>query len=653
MKTIQYCYDPRAELICCALYNTKQKEKGVQFFWGDELEEYLIDWMPNTLVAHNAKFDMMFLKAQFPDLNWHKSKFLCSMNMAQCIYHPAHSGVSLVSLDKLAKHFFNVGKFLDVKQFDGLGLDEIRSDAFLEAEMITYVVRDTGLCARLFKKFRDMVPTVQQQVIQWALHVYLNPKVATHDGSVEKLRLEVEANRDKLREKLEALVHVQSFVIAKYQEANQLSKTGRKRKERPLNLTQVLKSRPMFKELLEHCNYDVPEKPSPSNRLNMIPQLAKTDPFIMDNENMDTELGDLIRCRLAYSSNLELTRCETWQAIKKISPFYHYSVTPSGAFTHRITGNDSGGANPLNLPRKSILRKAIRPASSKFTFAGFDLSGLELRISRFVANDKPAIKIINAGGDLYINFICAAKGIDEVEFTKKYLAGDTEADQTRFIGKVGSLQIQYGSSGRRLHQMFRQMGVDISEEECTDIVNYFRKIQHPAVPHAWNAMATMLMDVAQEGELIYNGEDIRRVLNIPGEPVLGGGWRWPSGVVLRFPKLTKRQNHGGYGTNYIYKPAWPIDKTEKSIYPSAFFQAHIQSLANEVIMDIRTRLIQAGYYVAMECYDELTQVIHKTKATEETRTHIRSIAEAPLSWWPEGPPLEAEVKFGDTYYDAK
>lgn len=626
MSVVRYCRDPRAQLICAALINSEEPEKKVQFFEEQyKLHKYLLKWMPTTLVAHNAKFDLFFLYCQMPDLPWSKCKFVCTMNMAQVLYHAA-TPRPILSLDNLSKKLLKAtGKTLDVKKFDGMSKTVLRGDLDLWLEMKTYVEQDVWLCYQLAKYLAPRVPKKPLTVIKWALHQFILPAMKLDKPQMLQLHDKLVKNRQLLLDKVDTT-------------------------------PDVLKSRPKFQALLESRGYRVPTKPSPSNKAKRIPQLAKTDDFIINNKEMDGELGDLIRCRLAFSSNLEITRVETWLDLFQHDKRYHYSVTPSGTFTHRLTGNPAGGGNPLNLPRKSLLRKAIVPAFKSKMFAGFDLSGLELRISRWVSNDKPAIRAIKNGIDLYTQFISECVVYTYEEILEGVEVEDPTFDRLRFIGKQCQLACQYGTSGSKLHTMLTAMGVTISLEECSDYVHNFRVYSHRALPKAWKLFEYYLLRRDQKNFARFPvdfQEEFRTKINIPGEP-LGGydGWVWPSGTVLRFPKL-RQHNVKRNWYAYDYVPAYPVDMTRKDIYGSACFQAHIQSLANEVITDIRERLLQAGFNVVMECYDELTMVIDREDATEETKKQIQTIAEAPLSWWPNGPPLGAEVKFGNSYAEMK
>ena len=969
MSIVEYCCDPRAELICTALINTEDDAKKMRYFQGNDLRHYLKYHMPCTFIAHNAKFDLLFLRMLFPDLPWHKCKFYCTMNMFQAVYkQPDMIRGGLYSLDNLGHRLFGTHKTLDVVEFDGLTREDILADpAFPERaeKMRRYVMSDTQITADAFMYIRERLSRAQLKVINWALYNFINPKIDLEIYSVKALEQKISEQRE---EQLKELREIFPGKCIK---------------------PKMLSSRPQFAALVKACGYDMPTKTSPTTG-KQIPQLAKTDDFILDNQNNDTDLGKLIRARIAFSSNIELSRCKTWQQVYNASKYYHYSVTPNSTWTHRLTGNNciahgtevltqhgwvpiqhikdhhlmwdgvdwvsheglvfsgvqetvqvlgvwatrshvmyceddqpvyhgynihdrkaytrsattqgypirtlrsggrlgasrgclegtntvsllrrlwrrgvacfknitqrasnkmpplfneenslllararatfqgcevtlrepkgyrlqklwrsrnkifisecitsgfnhgqalargsmdrqadrskgqqrplrrielaishartklqqqtqdtntqvsqercatgsraacgslsasrsnlwiqpisqalargcgtynryskpmaqrtgsgvktqrvydiknsgprhrftirteagygvlahnSGGANPLNLPRGSILRKAIIPKSKDHLFMGFDLSGLELRIARYVARDTKAIETILSGGDMYIDFIADALRMDRNQMYIDVAQEDNRATQFRHVGKTGQLSIQYGTSGKKLYEMFKRMGLGhvVTEEQATDMVTFFRRHRHKPVADAWTFMEATMMSQCQHDSLVYDADDIRQGINLPGDPVIGGGWRWPSGTLLRYPKLYK-QGRGMQG-DWRYYPAGPLaasdrsslawDPTIKRIYPSAFFQAHIQSLANEVICDIRERIITAGYYVAMECYDELTMVVPRHRANEESAQEIQSIAESELTWWDEAPPLTAEVKIGETYYDLK
>lgn len=83
-------------------------------------------------------------------------------------------------------------------------------------------------------------------------------------------------------------------------------------------------------------------------------------------------------------------------------------------------------------------------------------------------------------------------------------------------------------------------------------------------------------------------------------------------------------------------------------YPSAVFQSLIQSLASEIMTDVHLRLIAEKFQVVQQIYDEITIIVDRSELAD-SMVEIRKIAEAPLPWWPDAPPLEVDIKHGDSY----
>lgn len=602
MPMVQYCADSRRQLHCMGVFNQETFEP--QVLWSeDPVYEYLKAHMPCTIVGQNTVFDALYLKNLFPDLPWRDCQFMCTLSMAQHLYHQPGS----LSLDALGMSLVGAQKSHDVLRFDGMSTDQILSNPEAKRDMHSYVLHDVHLCMRLFKRMLPEIPHCHLRTINWAVHTFVNPRLGLHQDRVAVTKRKLE--------------------VARIDMVNKVGTTP-----------DVLSSRQKFAQLVVDRGFAMPTKISPTTK-KPIPQLAKDDDFITMNVERKGELGDLVRGRVAFSSSLELSRATKWldysymHGEDTVAP-YHFHVMPSGTFTHRLAGRGGMGDNPLNQNRGSELRKAVVPLSSSDQLIGFDFSSLELRIARWVAKDLTAINTILAGGDIYRTFIAHV-----LKVVAETIGKD---DPRRQTGKTCQLSLQYGVGWKTLRKRLYASGIDITEDEARELVHAFRNELHTALPDAWNVVERRFMLQRHGG--------LENFLNLPGH-AHEEGWQWPSGRILRYRNLRQRQWKNPDNGRMEWRWSWQPSYTgyNKYTYASAVFQSFIQSLANEFICESRDRLREAGYHVALECYDELLIVVPKAWDVEEAKQDIVELVTEPVDWWADPPPMGIDIAHGDSY----
>lgn len=636
MSMVEYCH--KAGLLCADVYDTKTKQHTF-FTTPDSLETYLNEHMPCALCAHNGAFDFLWLAKNLSLDSFSKCSFYDTLQMCQYL---CHEQAFSLGLDNVGDTMFDVGKTDDVlKLTDGASCwvdfnDDIKS------KLATYTINDVKLLTRIFKVVYPQVPKVHLRLINWAIKAFIFPKLLINEEIVDELIYEKEKERKEYQLEFNA---------------------------KPTQFSSAVQFSDLY---LAITGEPVGDKESPSNPAKRIPALAKGDDFVLTTMHDKTDNGHesikarLIKARLAHTANLELSRAKTWQHImnETVGHYYYMHVAASGTFTNRPAGRNGGHGNPLNLARGSKLRYALKPKQPHNNLLiGFDFASLELRIARWVANDQPAKDAILNGGDLYAQTIggiiqrYSTGGTHLVELTKDhcYTMGNglwskvneemvgqkvpynqTLTDQERFIGKTTSLSCQYSVGGRQLRKALAQAGVKIDDVTAQNIVQSFRKVVHPALPKAWAYVEDFMEDRSRP-----------RKLNLPGEPAKHG-WLWPSGRHMFYYDLKQHRHAMEYG--WTWCPGYAFGtKHRRRTYPGAVFQSLIQSLASEIMTDVHLRLLDAGYDVVQQIYDEITIIYPNDNCTKTAMQDIKSIAETPISWWPEGPPLEAEIKHADSY----
>ena len=374
MSMVEYCH--KAPLLCAGLYSTKTK-RYTQVTSSVELEDYLNKHLPDALCAHNGAFDFLWMAVNLALEDYSQCSFYDTLQMCQYL---CHEQAFSLSLDNVANTMFEDAKTADVVSLTNGYLQWYDIPNETQKLLTTYTQQDVKLLKNMFRVLYPQVPKVHLQLINWAIKAFIFPQLTVNQEDVDSIIYEKEKERTEFQLEFNAKP-------VQFSSAKQFS-------ELYLNITKE----------------SVGTKESPSNPFTQIPALAKGDDFVLTTLHDKTDKGHesikarLIKARLAHTANLELSRAKTWRNIKEgaLTDKYYMHVAASGTFTNRPAGRNGGHGNPLNLSRGGKLRYALRPIQPHNNILiGFDFSSLELRIARWVANDKPAIDTILNGGDLY------------------------------------------------------------------------------------------------------------------------------------------------------------------------------------------------------------------------------------------------------------
>lgn len=663
MNYTEYGYHPETDILMVGL--TVWGEQGRHYQWvHDEpgappLREWLLAFGYDnaTVVCHNAFFDLFHLNAK---LGIKPNVALCTQCMASylfgtpdimAMYRNRPGGSN--SLDSLGQKFVpQIRKTKEVLA-DMAGKRAIHGTDH-ELAMRDYLHRDVLITYGLAAQWVNRVPKMQRQLIHWAISQLYDPVLEL--DSVVLLRI-LKEDHERLTSMMGALG---------------ITKT-------------MLTSNPQFaKYLTDNFNVTVPTKISPTTG-NKIFALAKNDvayqEFKREHLAISTapwEHGQTVRdierslnvlaaleAREFAKSSINRTRAQSYLDVAKhTGGKWPVHIMPAGAHTNRPTGGPGGGGNPLNLSKKSELRKAIRAPENHYLFK-FDYTGIELRVARAIARDKDSLDKITNGVDLYCDTIGRLLDLPvdpEIGLNiHPYHVGNVTKQQ-RFIGKILELSSQYGVGAPRMYEALSTSGVLPQEdmptiEECQEITRKFRKEIHPALPRAWRAFdewieATVRGGVTRGGVETERSKYLRtEVLDLPPEfSWVDGIMTWPSGRQMFYPHL--HANHAPGRRGYAYKPRGNQGES-KWLYGAMALENASQSLTAEVIDSAQLKL-EAGMKrehmrVALQVYDELVLVVHNSIHVQELKPWVESIATAHPEWWPSCPELLIECSVGDNY----
>ena len=599
ITTEEYVRSPLFETIGVAY---KVNNAPIQWVTGDypTIKKALdvLPWDDHLLLAQNTAFDAAIL-------NWIYDitpvGYLDTMSMAAAI----HGLTSSVSLAQLAKLYGEVDKGDAVVNAKGK-----RRKDFSPPEMQAYAeycIHDVELCYNIFHKMVANFPKRELRVVDMTIRMFAEPKLLL-DGKL------LEADLAKIRaDKRGSLLSLMNMLGVKNEDA----------------LKKQLMSNDKFAELLQSRGITPPTKISEKTGKESW-AFAKTDEDFTDlADSEDPIISTLIMTRLENKSTIKETRTEAYADIATRGA-YPFSLKYSGAMiTHRWSGFDT---NPQNLPRGSILRKAIT-APKGHVLVVADLSNIELRLGMWLAGQQDALKAIRKGMDLYRLFGSEAFNIRYEDIAKDSVE--------RFLSKECCLSLIYGTGAAKLQNTIRLRSkgkTTVSLTEAERLKNLYRT-KNDRVVDAW-----------REGERVLDWisrNECHTAFNFL--PVLGqAGIVKPSKLSLPYPNLRQVITTKGSEWNYDVRRG-RATMTDK-VYGAKVYQRCVQSLARDIMAEM-TLDINQEYWVAGLVHDEVITVVPEAQA-EDAKAYIQQAMSKSPVWAPDLP-LACEVGIGLRYGDAK
>lgn len=577
ISTEEYIRDPRFEVIGVAV---KVDDADTEWFSGsfDATRAWLsqFDWANSMLLAHNCAFDAAILSWRF---DIHPKVLADTMSMGNAV----GSGAGSVSLAALSERYGLGKKGDEVVKAIGKRCADFTPEEL--AAYSQYCVNDVNLCHALFHTMLEQeFPKPELKLIDMTLRMFTEP--------VFELDLPLlEEHLEKLRVKKQKLL-----------DAVALDRTS-------------LMSNIQFAELLRACGVEPPTKISAATGKPTY-AFAKTDEAfkaLAEHENPRVQV--LVSARLGLKSTIEETRTERMVAIAKRGRL-PVPIKYCGAKTKRWSG-EGGGINMQNLPRRSVIKQAIRAPEGRVV-VGVDLSNIELRVALWFGGMKTKLDQLRDGLDLYKDFAALVFGV-------KY--DDVTPDQ-RFIGKTSQLSLVYGVGANKLRQAIKTgSGTDIGEVEAKRIVDLYRR-EYDGVVDSWADGEVVL-------QCVYNNKykDFGPI-KVHGER----GLLLPCGLFMQYPKLRRGED------GWAYKTRFGVEK----VYGAKVFQGSIQALARCIIADgmLRTHKTIPNLPVALTIHDASYMVVPEAQGDAVMQQMISDLCVPPS--WASDIPLAAEGGFGKT-----
>jgi len=576
VTTEEYVRDDRFEVIGVGV---KVDDNETEWFSGthEETAEFLgsFDWANSFVLAHNTLFDGAILSWRFRIRPFAWLDTLCMARATD----GTEAGNSLA---KLAERY-NLG----VKGNEVVNAMGKRRAAFLDEDLSRYgdyCRNDVDLTYCLFQRLAPRFNKTELKLIDLTLRMFTEPVLELNLPLLEQHLEEVKERKEKLMRAADSD-------------------------------KDTLLSNDRFAALLQSLGVVVPTKISPATGKETW-ALAKSDEGLKElQDHEDLRVQALVAARLGTKSTLEETRTERFIEIAKRGnlpvPLRYYA-----AHTGRWGGDDK--LNLQNLPRNGTLKKVITPPKG-YVIINADSSQIEARAVAWLAGQEDLVDAFDKGKDVYKIMASAIYGKPVEEITK----------EERFVGKTTILGAGYGMGAVKFQAQLKVFGVALPENECQRIIYIYRET-YPHIPLLWKEAQKALDAIAarQTTPLGMHPEVIT---------VEDGGIRLPSGLLIRYPQLSKDLDG-----QYVYKTRMGETKIYGGKVTENFTQAVARCAVGEQMLKIAKK-----YKVALTVHDSVVCIAKEAEATEA----VAYVTEC-MKWrpkWAQTLPLTCEVECGESY----
>ena len=339
-----------------------------------------------TVIIQNAKFDALILKEKF---GINPPYIIDTVDLAK--FYDARMSHRLKDLTKTFGCSSPKG---DTQQFKGLHHKDMTPEQ--KRALSEYCRTDIDLTTELLMLLLPLIsnPTIEIPLARHTLGLYLNPQVKLNFGEAEKLKAEMESEKNIV---LDKVAWVSMYITKKHKTVAKVLNSDR------------------FKELLEDTLPEGEQAPMKQGKNKMILAVAQADEgmkFLLTHPEEEVRL--LAEARLAISSwPLHIKRVQNlinqakardgWLGI----PLSYYS-----AHTGRFGGTE--GLNVQNFGKRGRTGSGIHPLIKKvgslieapedYTFITPDLSQIEARMLAWFAGQDDLLESFARGEDVYSEF---------------------------------------------------------------------------------------------------------------------------------------------------------------------------------------------------------------------------------------------------------
>lgn len=609
MTTREYIMDERFEVILLA---AKVGDEPRVVLEPHEIRPWLAqwDWNKVRLAAHNNKFDGAILRWQ----HGITPKFYeCTQAMGQALLGHVIGSSSLKAINE---HHGRVKDTQALTNMEGLNYYQAKQSPDWERYK-TYAGQDVDDCRWHLKRFRQQLAPKHRLVIHLLMNMYINGELKLDKPTLEE-----------------------NLVTAAAERARLLAAAG-------MTSPADLRSAGKFASLLEGLGVNPPRKISATTKEEAYAFAKKDLEFVELLNHEKPEVRMLVEARMNAASSLEETRTKRFKSLAALpGSTINIPLAFSGAHTHRFSGQDS--LNLQNLPRKSLLRSAIRAPKGK-KLVVVDASQIEARIIAWLSGCMELLRAFANKEDVYSLFATKAFG---------FPVNKKDHVNERFVGKGCILGLGFMSGKSTLYKSLvlgaQQYGMDlnITLEQAGGYVDTYRT-SYPEIPALWKACDDFIYAMAAgvDKQLGPFSTDFSTHI-APGMVI-------PGGIPIRYPNLHRKQSvvDGRRKTETLF---WRHRyKCWRSLYGGALTENMVQHLAWDVITNAMAKMWAKNpeWLCVLQCHDELGYLADDDEAQECYESLMGFICEQP-DWVSMGPklvalPLDAEGGIGETYAEAK
>lgn len=590
LTTEEYVRDERFEVLGCGVrFST---DGSLHWYRGDDLKTMLRGLNERAVLAHHAHFDGLILNHHF---GVRPKYWLDTLSMARMVignHLPKGLGV-------LAKHFGLPEKNIPYHLFKGKHWHELTPE--IQQQISSGCLHDVDLTYTIFTELFKYFPRCEYPLIDMTIRMFTEPVL---EGDL-KLLGEI------------------------WHEEN--NKKTDLRKELGVTETQ-LQSNDQFAELLRGVGIEPDLKQSKSNPEKLTYAFAKTDQFIRDLQDEDSQAGSLVRARLGVKSTIIQTRASRFgnMAYRGAMPVY---INYCGAHTTRWSGGDK--SNWQNLKRGDRLRESISAAKG-FVCVVVDASQIECRILNQFAGQKDVIQRFKNNEDPYVHIASQFYG-ETIYKPSKDDPRKQELEAKRGTGKQLELSCGYGAGDETI-QTTAKLGiygppVYMPLQEAGRAKELYRST-HVQVTRLWSTAGRLIARLAGGPPMDWDyGVSIR------DGRLYGPGGQWIDYTTLKYDKELK---------SWVFKKrnGW------KTIWGGFLVENLIQFLARIHLSETMVRLQRAGIPKICLCtHDDIFAIVPERDGQAWLDYMIQELSTSP-EWMPEVP-LAAEGDIGRTYGEAK
>lgn len=557
------------------------------------LDKY--DWENSALLCQNTMFDAAIFA-------WHhgiRPKVLMdTLCMSRALY-PHEKSHSLAAQAKRA----GIGE----KGTEVLNAIGKRRTDFTRNELADYgryCDNDVILTRTLANMYLPRMKKSELKLIDSTLKMYSDPAFELDRGALQEHLTSLKLTKTMVLENVRSILNLD----ADMSEAD---------------IGRVLASNNQFATVLEKFDVDPPTKISPTTGKTVF-AFAKTDEAFKALEEHDSvDVQALVAARLGTKSTIEETRTNRLITCASLAREVPIALRYYGAWTGRWSADSSGATNFQNMPRKSLMKSAVK-APEGYVICGADLSNIELRLGLWLAGQWDKVEQIRGGRDLYKDL---ASKTNNVPY-------DQVPDDMRQTYKVVNLSAIYQTGPARLKETLRIMAKQRVPLEDAKRMIYAYREENAEVARAWDACHTALLCIATKMPV----PDLFRGLVTWDAEVQG--WLLPSGLHLQLPNLRIEISDEGK-KQFVFDGRNGPEKT----YGGKLFQGLTQALARCIIGTGWLR-VDKQYPIKLSVHDSLYWLAKESDAEESLLWGLKQMT-APIAWC-DTLPLGAEGEFGKT-----